>query len=82
MSNEYWANISMNGSGMSYLFLYFVASGTRITATVVYYFKWTEKAQPMPLGGYITGSVAFLAIVIAVILRLIMLGYELVIRMI
>ena len=66
---KYWSNLSMNRSNILYLYLLFVACGTRITATAIYYYNLTDFAQPMPLGGYITLTIAYFATVIAILLR-------------
>ena len=69
MSTEYWANFSMKRGITSYVFLYFVTSGTFITAIAIYYHYWGNLAQPMPLNANITFSLAYAATITAVLAR-------------
>ena len=66
---EHYLNFDMNGSVISFLFLYFVASGTAITATAIYYCFWMDLAQPMPFSGMIAVTLAFLVSNVAVLSR-------------
>ena len=69
MSTEYWANFSMKRGITSYIFLYFVTSGTFITAIAIYYHYWGDQAQPMPLNANITFSLAYAVTITAVLAR-------------
>ena len=69
LTTEYWANMQMNQSVFSYIFLYIVACGTYASVIAIYYFNWIGFAQPMPFNQLYAGTLSYVIINMAVLFR-------------